>query len=161
MLFKRCPNHHVSPQYLLNFSCCLLSKHYHLLPLLLFLLRFAYIFPTFPSLLSFFLSLFLLYNDLQAILQVTILRLLLLMLVSFISNTHVSIAYVITTIGYKHKKLESFLRLKSKMVSGLLRIFVRSETNLTFFSEHIALLTNLWTGLAILSQALGYVTALC
>jgi len=47
------------------------------------------------------------------------------------------------------------------MVSGLLRIFVRSETNLTFFSEHIALLTILWTGLVTLSQALGYVTALC
>ena len=97
-LFKRCPSHHVSPQYLLNFSCCLLSKYYHLLPLLLFLLRLAFIFPTFPSLLSFFLSLFLLYNDLQAILQFTVLRLLLLMLVSFIPLTPGSSVHSIATI---------------------------------------------------------------
>jgi len=44
MLFKRCPNHHVSPQYLLNFSCCLLSKHYHMFPLLLLLIQFAFFF---------------------------------------------------------------------------------------------------------------------
>jgi len=98
MLFKSCPTHHVSPQWLSNFSCCLLSKHYHLLRLLLFLLRVAFVFPTFPSLLSFFLSLFLLYNDFQDVLQVTNLRFLLLMLVSFISNTHVSSVYSITTI---------------------------------------------------------------
>jgi len=61
----------------------------------------------------------------------------------------------------KIKEIKSFLRIKNKMVSGLLRIFMRSETNLTFFSEHIALLTNLWTGLATLSQAVRYVTALC
>ena len=38
-LFKRCPNHHVSPQYLLNFPRRLRSKHYYLLPLLLFSYR--------------------------------------------------------------------------------------------------------------------------
>ena len=75
-LFKCCPNHHVSPQYLSNFSRCLLSKHYHLISLLLFLLRLAFFSPhvTFTNtVLSFFISFI---QHLQAILQFTILRLL-------------------------------------------------------------------------------------
>jgi len=79
MLFKRCPSHHVSSQYLLNFSCCL-SKYYHCFlcfsfsyGLLLFFLLFLHYCR------SFFLYVF--YTTVSKLF--TILRLLLLMLVSF------------------------------------------------------------------------------
>ena len=97
-LFKRCPNHHVSPQYLLNFSCCLLPNITTCFLCFSCSYSLLLFFSTFPSLMSSFLPLFLLYNDLQTILHFTILSLLLLMLVSFISNTHVSDVYSIATI---------------------------------------------------------------
>ena len=92
----RCPK---SPRFfsvLFNFfSRCMFSKYYHLLPLLFssfclllfLLLNRHYYCPSFP-----------LCNTLSATPQVPVLTLFSPMLVSFISNTHASTVYSITTI---------------------------------------------------------------